>query len=322
MSLRFRKSIKVGKNTKINLSKSGVGVSTGVKGARVSVNQKGVRKTLSVPGTGVSHVSYSSHKKNNTKGETITPEYTNPKNNMPKAKYYPRVLVISFFLLSLTTLLYGPIAFIIVNIFTGYFYFKVKSNENKAYGIYNKSLKQNRNEDKLEMLYEAQSIDPENILVNNALAIMHYNQHQDQQAIDAFERMDLNKLDQVNTDLIYSIYLSSLYNVTNYKKIIEVFEPLIEKDLNVKQAVALSYKNLGQVKKASEILATGPVKKRTYDEIVLSYKYELGLCYLELGQKQKAITQLKKVYEVDSSFKDIIKYAQQLEFAVGEHNIN
>lgn len=41
MGIYFRKSIKVGP-FRINLSKSGVGVSTGVKGARVSVNKKGV----------------------------------------------------------------------------------------------------------------------------------------------------------------------------------------------------------------------------------------------------------------------------------------
>lgn len=47
MGLSFRKSIKVGKNTRINLSKTGgIGISTGVKGARISVNKKGVRTTV------------------------------------------------------------------------------------------------------------------------------------------------------------------------------------------------------------------------------------------------------------------------------------
>ena len=42
MGFTFRKSIKIGKNTRINLSsKGGVGISTGVKGARVSVNKQG-----------------------------------------------------------------------------------------------------------------------------------------------------------------------------------------------------------------------------------------------------------------------------------------
>jgi len=40
----LRKSFKVGKNTNLNLSsKSGVGLSTGRKGMRVSVNKNGIR---------------------------------------------------------------------------------------------------------------------------------------------------------------------------------------------------------------------------------------------------------------------------------------
>lgn len=51
MGLSFRKSIKIGKNTRINFSKlGGIGISTGVKGARVSVNQKGVRTTVGKDG--------------------------------------------------------------------------------------------------------------------------------------------------------------------------------------------------------------------------------------------------------------------------------
>lgn len=57
MSMRFRKSIKLGGGTKLNLSKSGVGVSTGVKGFRVSTNTSGrSRVTSSLPGTGLSYV--------------------------------------------------------------------------------------------------------------------------------------------------------------------------------------------------------------------------------------------------------------------------
>lgn len=43
MGFSLRKSFKTGRNSKINLSsKSGVGFSTGVKGARVSINKNGV----------------------------------------------------------------------------------------------------------------------------------------------------------------------------------------------------------------------------------------------------------------------------------------
>lgn len=56
MGMRFRKSIKLGGGTKLNLSKSGVGISTGVKGFRVSKSTSGrSRVTASLPGTGLSY---------------------------------------------------------------------------------------------------------------------------------------------------------------------------------------------------------------------------------------------------------------------------
>lgn len=64
MGLNFRKSINIFPGVKLNLSKSGVGVSTGVKGARVSLNSKGqARTTLSVPGTGIYYTKQVSTKK-------------------------------------------------------------------------------------------------------------------------------------------------------------------------------------------------------------------------------------------------------------------
>lgn len=62
MGFRFRKSIRLGKHTRLNLSKSGVGVSTGVKGFRISAGPKGVRTTASIPGTGISYTEQHSPK--------------------------------------------------------------------------------------------------------------------------------------------------------------------------------------------------------------------------------------------------------------------
>ena len=56
MGLRFRKSFKIAPGVRVNVGKKSVGISAGVKGARVSVNSKG-RKTTTVglPGTGLSY---------------------------------------------------------------------------------------------------------------------------------------------------------------------------------------------------------------------------------------------------------------------------
>lgn len=64
MGLRFRKSINLGKGLKLNVGKKGVGLSTGVKGFRYSINSSGHQtKTISLPGTGLSYTSSSGGKK-------------------------------------------------------------------------------------------------------------------------------------------------------------------------------------------------------------------------------------------------------------------
>ncbi len=57
MGLRYRKSINLGGGFRINLSKSGVGYSWGTKGFRYTKTASGrTRKTYTIPGTGISHV--------------------------------------------------------------------------------------------------------------------------------------------------------------------------------------------------------------------------------------------------------------------------
>ena len=57
MGLRFRKSISLLPGVRLNISKSGVGVSAGVPGLRGSINSSGrLTGTVGIPGTGVSYV--------------------------------------------------------------------------------------------------------------------------------------------------------------------------------------------------------------------------------------------------------------------------
>ena len=54
MAFRFSKRIKIAKGINLNLSKSGIGMSAGVKGLRVGTGPRGGRVTASLPGTGIS----------------------------------------------------------------------------------------------------------------------------------------------------------------------------------------------------------------------------------------------------------------------------
>lgn len=55
MGLRLRKSIKVLPGLKLNLSKSGVSVTAGRRGACVNLSSRGTRATVGLPGTGISY---------------------------------------------------------------------------------------------------------------------------------------------------------------------------------------------------------------------------------------------------------------------------
>lgn len=52
--MRFRKSIKLAPGVRINLSRSGLSTTLGVRGASVNIGKRGTRATVGIPGTGIS----------------------------------------------------------------------------------------------------------------------------------------------------------------------------------------------------------------------------------------------------------------------------
>ncbi len=77
MSILFRRSIRIGKFTKINLSKNGLSsVSFGVHGARIGINSRGTYVGTSIPGTGLSAQHYLKSGSRNNSGYQATIENT------------------------------------------------------------------------------------------------------------------------------------------------------------------------------------------------------------------------------------------------------
>lgn len=60
--MRFRKSVKVMPGVRLNFSKSSVSTSIGGRGGTVNLSKRGVRSTVSLPGTGLSWSSNSGWK--------------------------------------------------------------------------------------------------------------------------------------------------------------------------------------------------------------------------------------------------------------------
>lgn len=93
MGLRFRKSIKLGGGSRINISKSGIGYSVGTKGARVTKKAGGgTRTTISAPGTGISYVQESGNTKKASSGSSGGGRSSSNSNGPKKRKTWLWVL--------------------------------------------------------------------------------------------------------------------------------------------------------------------------------------------------------------------------------------
>lgn len=70
MSMRFRKTVKLGKGVNLNFNKNSVGISVGSKAGRITVNSKGRKATtMHTPIKGVSFVNTQSSFKNQTSSD-------------------------------------------------------------------------------------------------------------------------------------------------------------------------------------------------------------------------------------------------------------
>ena len=58
MPVRFRRSFKIFPGVKVNVSKGGISVSVGKRGATLNFSKHGVRQTIGLPGSGLSESSY------------------------------------------------------------------------------------------------------------------------------------------------------------------------------------------------------------------------------------------------------------------------
>ena len=97
MSMRFRKTVKLGKGVNLNFNKNSVGVSVGNKAGRITVNSKGRKTTtMHTPIKGVSFVNTQSSSTNSrqTSSEAV---YVPPKEKK-ELKISKGMMIVTIFL--------------------------------------------------------------------------------------------------------------------------------------------------------------------------------------------------------------------------------
>lgn len=74
-----------------------------------------------------------------------------------------------------------------------------------------------------------------------------------------------------------------------------------------------AFLKLGQNEIALETLLQGPVRKRSMDIIMCAYRYTLGQCYEANNRPKEALKQYRKIYTFDINYEDIKEKIENLE---------
>lgn len=100
MGFRFRKSFKIAPGIKFNISKKGVGLTAGTKGAHISANTSGRKtKTVGIPGTGLSYTSTKGGSKKKMNNNTHQSRLASSNNNGSGHKWYQTTAGIIFLII-------------------------------------------------------------------------------------------------------------------------------------------------------------------------------------------------------------------------------
>jgi hypothetical protein len=97
MGFRFRRSIKILPGIRLNLSRSGISTSVGVRGAHITVGHGKVRETIGIPDTGLSytHVEGTHQAHQEGQGEAMPAAVTEPlpKGNAVRGVFWFALIV-------------------------------------------------------------------------------------------------------------------------------------------------------------------------------------------------------------------------------------
>lgn len=324
MSFRFRKSIRIAKGVRLNLSKSGPGLSIGGKGFRVGVGPRGAYTSAGIPGTGLyslnylgkgerrSLVSTASEKASGINGRDIAlpPELAGSSASTALGCLWFFVSVILLFV-SWPLGVMGIIAQIAWAVRSA------NSSTGKAKNCFLQGQKAFQNgewQDALESFLKVLELKPDINSLSREIALIYMNLDKPKESCEYFTKYLEIHPEDILMKLNYAI---TLEYIREYQKAIEVLQslpPETRQELPVINALAHAYLGSSRPELALEVLENGPLRsRRVMDENMKLFRYLLGSAYKELGETKKAIKQFQKIFVEDANYENVKDVLRELD---------
>ncbi|QVK16866.1 DUF4236 domain-containing protein [Mycoplasmatota bacterium] len=346
MGISFRKSFRIGKNTRINFSKNGgIGISTGVKGFRVSKNNSGVRFTLG--GNGIHYTKWFTKKKKTKKSdrkkidknlnklekdklEEIEKEerIINPETDFERIPTEDEQALLLYlgsrernyllYLLLITLLglgIFGVIqrsflSYILIafNICLLLLYLLKSKLHSYVYSL-NHSItlfQKNRLNKAYKLLKKCLAIKPKS---DKALIMMMFTAFRLEKYEEALYYVEAYKEENSPLEVMYFIEGCASTELGKYQEGIAAIEKIYSEDDDIRfskyKVLGDCYLGLNDYDKAISWYKELPVNKEEMDEDQLEYKYALGKALFLKGHKKRAFSYLSKVYDYRVDYKDV-----------------
>lgn len=320
MGFHLRKSFKCGP-FRFNLSNSGLGISTGVKGLRVGIDGKG----RSYIGGGIGPIRYREYATEKNKDINYTDNST---NDIPQElttnlaieiliKVFcaiPAIFICLLMIIALTTInepgskpvlcILLPFFFIFIIPFLPSKNKKMKNNLKMALEFY----KNNDFLNAIEYFKMTEDLFPKklSIFVRDWVYEKHF---------ECLEKIGNHEdaLDLVNMHYISGSrekIIRCYFNLKMWDKLINFIQTkYTETEKNDNPAVfailAECFLESGKKEIALETMLSGPIGKRSMNMQMCAFRYTLGKCYEANNDIKSALKQYRKVYSFDTTYEDV-----------------
>jgi len=291
-------SIRLGKYFRLNLSGSGINLSGGIKGFRLSVGPRGIKQTVTIPGTGRrSTKTIFLFKKKRKNSKKIAKKHTKEVSTKIEKQEESEDLTLRM-------------------VKRG---FSLSSKVHKANKQVNEAIKlyeEEAYEASLEALEQASGYLPEDDEIKVYIGVLNYLYIEDYvAALKAFEGLDQTVFDE---DMLLAM-AECYYEVEKYEQSIKLLESIQlpegdDDEIDFKILLAKNHLKVENDELAVEILKMVIGRKRKMTEDLLEAHYYLGIGYMHLGNIEKAKAKMVKVYTEDSDYEEIESVMKDLAF--------